>query len=702
MADDLTARLKLAVAHLKSGRLAEADAQCAAILTARPNHSDALEVRGLIAAQAGEFESAAAYFRAALQRAGRRSPATYSNLGEALVRLGRPQDAIAVLREALAVDPKYSIAAGKLAGLLAAAGNHEEALTIVRAGLAYSPEHAELNGVAAGLLISLARPAEAVPHLYIALEEAPEIDIHWSHLYRLLLIGCLPAERAGDLLCKALEHPRIRPTMIARSIATSLATSAHIATLISLMNRAGEPGGKTSANTINGLGRDRLLLALMTISPVPNSALERLFTRIRRELLAANDGPELISGALTFCVALANQAFLTDYAWECSDDEQRRVAQLIADFSPSAVDTTTLVRIACYRPLHELRNAGVLADRRWPDEIEPLIRMQIREPLAEIGLRAQIPSLTAVTDAISRRVQAQYDEHPYPRWVRAETMASTLLPSFIAELGGRVVVNDATFQAPDVLIAGCGTGQQVVTAASRYRNAKIVAIDISRASLAHAKRRSQLLGIDNVQFLQADILELGALENRFHVIESSGVLHHLADPMAGWRTLNELLRPGGLMNIGLYSELGRQSIVAAQAWIAQRGYEPVADHIRRCRAEILALAPEDPLAALRDSVDFYNLSSCRDLLFHAQEHRFTLAQIRIALDSLGLKFLRFDVPNASGYRLQFPDDPAMTSLDHWEAYERDHPTTFSGMYQMWLQKDRGSADSELTAFGERE
>lgn len=687
-ADDLAGRLKQAVAHLKRGRLAEADAQCAAILAARPNHSGALEVRGLVAAQTGEFESAARCFRAALQLAGRRSPATCSNLAEALLRLGRPQEAITVLREAIAVDPKYPIAACKLAGLLAAVGDYQEALDAVRAGLAYSPTDAELNGVAAGLLISLARPAEAVPHLYIALEEAPEIEVHWSHLYRLLLIGCLPADRAGDLLCKALAHPRIRPTMIARSIAASLATSPPIATLIALMEQADQPGGNALTKTTDELGRNRLLLSLMTVSPVPNSALERLFTLIRRELLAADDAH--ILGALTFCVALANQAFLTDYAWQCSDDEERRVAQLLADSSRSAVDTATLVRIACYRPLHELPDADALADRQWPHEIEPLIRTQIREPLAEIGLRAKIPSLTTVTDVVSRRVRAQYEEHPYPRWVRAETMASVFLPSFIAELGGKAATNDATFHSPDVLIAGCGTGQQVVTAASRYRNAKIVAIDISRASLAHAQRRAQLLGIENVRFVRADILELGALNHRFHVIESSGVLHHLADPMTGWRMLNRLLRPGGLMNIGLYSELGRQSIVAAQSWIAERGYEPSADHIRRCRAEILAMPPENPLAALCNSIDFYNLSSCRDLLFHAQEHRFTLAQIRSVLDSLGLNFLRFDVPNAAGYRLRFPDDPAMTSLDNWEAYERDHPDTFSGMYQFWLQKSGDS------------
>ena len=48
------------------------------------------------------------------------------------------------------------------------------------------------------------------------------------------------------------------------------------------------------------------------------------------------------------------------------------------------------------------------------------------------------------------------------------------------------------------------------------------------------------------------------------------------------------------MQVGLYSELGRRGIVAARALIAERGYRPVAEDIRRCRADIVAA--EDPTA----------------------------------------------------------------------------------------------------------
>ena len=85
----------------------------------------------------------------------------------------------------------------------------------------------------------------------------------------------------------------------------------------------------------------------------------------------------------------------------------------------------------------------------------------------------------------------------------------------------------------------------------------MLAIDLSRASLAYATAKTRALGLETIAYAQADIMRLGAIEQRFDLIESVGVLHHLADPYAGWRVLLSLLRPGGFMRIGLYSEIAR-------------------------------------------------------------------------------------------------------------------------------------------------
>jgi 2-polyprenyl-3-methyl-5-hydroxy-6-metoxy-1,4-benzoquinol methylase len=83
-------------------------------------------------------------------------------------------------------------------------------------------------------------------------------------------------------------------------------------------------------------------------------------------------------------------------------------------------------------------------------------------------------------------------------------------------------------------------------------------------------------------------MELGTLDRQFDLIESSGVLHHLGDPMAVRKELVDLLKPGGLMKVGLYSEMARQDIIAGRAMITEMGYTNSAKDIHQCRQDIIA------------------------------------------------------------------------------------------------------------------
>jgi SAM-dependent methyltransferase len=243
----------------------------------------------------------------------------------------------------------------------------------------------------------------------------------------------------------------------------------------------------------------------------------------------------------------------------------------------------------------------------------------------------------------------------------------------------------------DLLIAGCGTGQQVLDVAQTIVGTRTLAIDLSLSSLCYAKRQTEALGISNIEFGQADILQLGTLGRSFDVIDCGGVLHHLGDPEAGWSVLVSLLRPNGFMRIALYSELAREHIVAARKLIADRGIGRTADDIRRFRQELLA-NPDTSLAnQIMTNIDFFGTSMCRDLLFHVQEHRFTVPRIKVFLDANGLEFIGFMVPPKvrHSYAKRFPEDLAMNDLDHWHVFEQENPRTFIGMYQFWVQKGAG-------------
>ena len=322
-----------------------------------------------------------------------------------------------------------------------------------------------------------------------------------------------------------------------------------------------------------------------------------------------------------------------------------------------------------------------------------LLEQQIERPAAERRYRDAIPRITPIADATSLKVQEQYEENPFPRWAS--------VPAFV-----RPAPVDQWFQQNfpmagyramgktsglDVLIAGCGTGQHSVFFAQSYPGAKILAVDLSLASLCYAKERSQALGFGNIEYAQADILELGNLGRTFDVISSGGVLHHLADMEQGWRTLLSLLRPGGCMNVALYSELARRDVVAAQQWLAQRGFTASADDIRRGRQELAAAAAsETSLKAALEFVDFYATSDCRDLLFHVQEHRCTIPQIAQFLENNDLEFLGFKIADKTlrQFRAHFSSQQE-ADLMCWHQFEIQNPDTFRTMYEFWVQKRAG-------------
>jgi len=239
--------------------------------------------------------------------------------------------------------------------------------------------------------------------------------------------------------------------------------------------------------------------------------------------------------------------------------------------------------------------------------------------------------------------------------------------------------------ALDVLIAGAGTGQEPIETALAHPGARVLAVDLSAASLAYGQRAATARGLENLAFAQADLLALGALDRRFDVVSSVGVLHHLDDPQAGLVVLASLLKPGGVMQVGLYSERARRELTAAREWAAARGFRASAADLRRCRAALLAEDRFAPLAGLRD---FHATSALRDLLFHVREHRFTVPAVGRMLDAAGLELLGFVLPPAvhARYRARFPEDRAAVDLVRWDAFEADHPDTFTAMIVCWARR----------------
>lgn len=423
---------------------------------------------------------------------------------------------------------------------------------------------------------------------------------------------------------------------------------------------------------------DKLFVRLLEKTLLPDQEIEKLLTFTRRaflEIAAKDHFLKFPKTFLKFLYALSRNCFYNEFLFAEQKSESIAIEQLFQFLNSSAIDLPPLAALfGCYRPLHKAPFAAKLveiAEAGSDPEFFALIQEQVKEPLEEERISAQIPLLKSISDAVSTKVSSQYEENPYPQWKTVDKTEPKSAEHF------------------EILIAGCGTGQHAINSAISYPESHLLAIDLSKKSLAYAARKANELKISNIEFMQADLLDLESLNRTFDLIESVGVLHHLEDPVRGWRILTKLLKPHGRMEIGLYSEVARQDVAAAKTLIKAKSYGPTSEDIRRCRQDIFALPPTDPIHDLSLGVDFYSLSACRDLLFHVQEQSFTLQQIAVILEELGLSFLGFKIRDRSvlrKYQEQFADDPQALSLTNWQQFEIENPHTFIGMYSFWVQK----------------
>lgn len=698
---DLAVNLGLARAELGDGagalacydRALTLDAAC---VPARTNRGAALQA-------AGRLEEAVADYDAALLLDPEHATAQY-NRANALAEQGRLAEALAGYDRAIALRPHYALALAARGLLLAAIGRPREAEGAAREALAATPDQPQaLELLARCLLAHGADPETILPVIERALAGCGGLEA------KRLFIACLerlPPERVDDALrdrlATALAEPWARPETLIPVAARLLA---HDPAFAPGLERAQAVWPEDLAAPLlfgpagpAACGRNALLVQTLTAGPVCAPALERFCTLARRCLLDAateaaapwNADPD----ALVFFAALAEQCRINEYAFAVTPDEADRAQALTAALGRTLRDQAPLAPLAvlataAYAPLAALPEAAVLDARDGAAPVAALVRRQLAEEAEERRARETMPALTPIEDEVSRRVRRQYEENPYPRWIRAAPVdAPTGFDGFLAR---RFPLADyqplGRTDRLDILVAGCGSGQHALETARRYRGAQVLAVDLSLASLAYAQRKAREAGVDNLAFAQADLLRLGALDRRFDLIEATGVLHHLRDPWAGWRALLGLLRPGGCMRLGFYSELARRNMPRLRVMLQVKGYTTEPDSLRRCRQELLALPPDDPTRRLLMQ-DFYSLSGCRDLLFHVCEHALTLPAIAAFLTENDLRFLGFDIEpeTLAAYARRFPDDPAATDLEHWHAFELDHQDTFLEMYQFWVQR----------------
>ena len=640
----------------QKGRISESLVVCQKSVQLDPQDAEAYYNLGVIFRDLGKLQEAETSYRKAIALKADYAEA-HSNLGVIFKKLEKLNEAEASYRKAIELKPEYALAYNNLGSILRDQGRLDEACSAYIQAINLNPNF-----------------TDAYANLGIAIKNL-KFNSSNVKLYPVLI----------QLLSKGNF---VRPINVAPSILSLLKHDPLIKNLLLEENFATNINEANSI--IDSLNKLTLLHHLMRICPLPDLQFERFFVTMRSLILTNLNNIEASPEFINFLSTLSLHCFTNEYVYFEKDKETELIKRLEAEITQTIekLEQPEAIKILClasYRPLHQYN---------WCEKLEVLDNLEevklrlIVEPYAEREIMAEIPMLGEISDDVSHKVRSQYEENPYPRWAKLRKATKAKLISEISAEANLHLHSESIKNviAPAILIAGCGTGQQSITTVSRFSDCQVTAVDLSLASLAYAKRKTIELGITNIEYLQADILRLDQLEHKFDIIESTGVLHHMNEPMAGWIVLTDLLKPGGLMKIALYSELARQHIVEVRKKITLLRIGTSKSEIREFRRSLVESNDKNH-HRLTKSNDFFNLSALRDLIFHVQEHRFTLLQIKSCLDELGLKFCGFENKDTiSNFREFHGKDADIYDLALWHQYEESNPHAFAEMYQFWCQK----------------
>lgn len=440
---------------------------------------------------------------------------------------------------------------------------------------------------------------------------------------------------------------------------------------------------------------DELFLLSLQNLQICDPRFEKLVSAIRYFLLKESSEnmaipQEYIPCALSIC----QHSFNNEFVYFVSDEETaviNNIRRLIENQSARNEEIEgALILYAMYEPLVELDCAEELlknSNRNQPI-VKNCLYQHIAVPFKEIE-QAKILDKNIDVDSLTKQVKDQYESNPYPRWHSLPYSTPTLYSRALERaLIGYRAPKRFDEQPIKVLIAGVGTGKHAMYVARYFRNVEVTAIDISTRSLAYAKSMAIKLGIHNVTFHQADILNL-ELDQKFDIIECSGVLHHTPNPELGIKNLKAHLAKDGLIKLGLYSTRAREWIYKIKNIIKNRDTDSCRKSIRVYRQAIQSLPNIEGLNLIRDSIDFYSTSGCRDLLFHVHEVSYTPHSLKDFIESAELEFLGFvNVPDSAqkAYVKTYRSDSKRTDLNNWEELEIQSPSTFSRMYQFYLSR----------------
>ncbi len=650
----LRADLQAAKGCIEDADFHSASRLVAGVLEQSPDDAAAHQLAASVAFRLGDLGRAQFHLEVAVENDSGNTAYLF-DLAMTYARLGQTKREITTYQKIISLQPRSAVAYANLGFIYRRYGEFGKALAAFAKAVEFDPEHV---GAQHGWIQLLGRI------------QTPEFEPEIAEA----LVGAFDSPHS--------YHPNLAP-----------------ATAAQLKLKYGFGQGGPEGDQLPDPD-DPLLLRYLTRCVNIDLELEAEFTRLRKLLLLSEWGDER-KNSKKMAMLLARQAYINEFVFYASEGERKKVESLRLWIEARLLENELLIEdetedallcFAMYEPFSLLQGGRVLegfSDEELGSNLIDLVQLVLRDAREEKAVDKEITTLKPIVDNTSRAVQKQYEENPYPRWLHLPRQIERQPGPWLAEMFPDISPPSFLKDDMKILIAGCGTGQHAAAVALEFPRAYITAIDLSRASLCYAVRMAKKLGIANIHFQHADILDAGLLDGTFDMIQSIGVLHHMYRPLDGWRVLSGLLREGGVFKAGLYAERGRRGVMKCREIIAREGIGSTRQDIVDFRRRLIAEPQAPGFSGFMKRVDFFSTSMCRDLLFHVQEVCYTPKRLKVELDAVGLEFIGFENLEGTGmaeaYRQAFPGQLGMSNLGNWEVLEAGQENPPEG-YMFWCHK----------------
>jgi SAM-dependent methyltransferase len=154
---------------------------------------------------------------------------------------------------------------------------------------------------------------------------------------------------------------------------------------------------------------------------------------------------------------------------------------------------------------------------------------------------------------VTDKIRLFYEANPFPNYDDFENVGS-LIDKARKGLFAKLLDDQIPF-GTRILECGCGTGQ--LTNFLSIANRTVIGTDICVNSLKMAQQFKNKNDLKRAYFYQMNLFRPCFKSQIFDLVISNGVLHHTTDPFLGFKSISNLVRPGGYILIGLYHKYGR-------------------------------------------------------------------------------------------------------------------------------------------------